>query len=79
MEVPDFYDWGDDSAFYLVGNQYGTGGNVFVARSGVYVYSLQLIGLYFDDSDSFAELVSSPLNNIIESPPPRRSRVGLSN
>ena len=79
VEVPDFYDWGDDSAFYLVENQYGTGGNVFVARSGVYVYSLQLIGLYFDDADSFAELVSSPLNNIIESPPPRRSRVGLSN
>lgn len=75
-EVPNFYDWGDDSVFYTIRNDYGTWGNVFVARSGIYVYHVELGGLYFDTEEDFADLVSGPLNKILGNPPPRRARSG---
>ena len=59
--VEDFYEYGDSSTFYILEKNGSPVGNVFSARDGARIYLIVLSGMYFDDPDTWADLVEEKL------------------
>lgn len=68
-EQHGFFDWGDVSRFGILKAEAGPFGNLFVARSGQAVVYLFVSGIYFDDPETFAELLTPYLEMMQEFEP----------
>lgn len=60
-ERKDFFRYGDASSFYVLTREGAPVGNYFVAREGAKVYSVVIAGVYFDDPEQWAELLTPKL------------------
>lgn len=60
----DLFRWGDASSHALIENEFGTVGNLFRARSGKYIFDVTIIGVYFDDAETLAELLKPRLERM---------------
>jgi hypothetical protein len=60
-EVPNFYLYGDSSSFYLLKRDGKPIGNYFSVREGAKTYTVLLSGMYFDDRDSWREMIEPKL------------------
>ena len=59
--VPNFFEWGDESFFGNIVADGQVGGNIFRARKGRKLYLIIIAGIYFDNPEDWAELVSPKL------------------
>lgn len=60
-EIPNFYRYGDSSAFYLLKKKGKPIGNYFTAREASRTYTVILSGMYFDDPQVWKELMEPKL------------------
>lgn len=60
-EVKDFFAYGDSSTFSILEKDGHPIGNVFTTRDGKRVFVLTLSGMYFDDPETFKELIEGRL------------------
>ena len=60
-EKKEFFRYGDESAFYVLTKDGNPVGNYFVTRAGTKLYSVLIAGVYFDDPQTWAGLVSPKL------------------
>lgn len=60
-EIPNFYRYGDSSAFYLLKKAGKPIGNYFTVREGSKTYTLILSGMYFDDPEVWKEIMEPKL------------------
>jgi len=57
-EVTDFIALGDESRFGIVYYENKQVGNVFVIRAGANIYSLIMLGFYFDEAELFNDVLA---------------------
>lgn len=69
-EVEKFHEFGDSSTFYILEKDGKPVGNLFSARQGAKVYSLVMSGMYFDDADTWKELMDGRLAKFSAYKPP---------
>jgi hypothetical protein len=69
VERNDLFRWGDRSRFGIVKSDGLPRGNLFVARKDRFVFHLVVVGVYFEDSEAFADLVMPALLHIESSRP----------
>jgi hypothetical protein len=60
-EIPGFFEYGDASEFHLLEMDGYPVGNLFAARKGTRVYTLVMSGMYFDDSDTWKDVLRDKL------------------
>jgi len=60
-EIKDFYKYGDSSSFAILEKDGHPIGNIFTTRDGKRVFVLTLSGMYFDDAETFKELIEGRL------------------
>jgi hypothetical protein len=60
-EIKDFYEYGDSSSFAVLEKDGHPIGNIFTTRDGKRVFVLTLSGMYFDDAETFKELIEGRL------------------
>jgi hypothetical protein len=60
-EIEKFYEYGDSSSFSVLEKDGRPIGNIFTARDGKRVFVLMLSGMYFDDAETFKELIEARL------------------
>ncbi len=60
----ELFRWGDSSDLAIVESQHGPVGNIFRARSGRRIFDLTFYGVYFDDADTLAELLTPHLEQM---------------
>ena len=60
-EKRDFFGYGDESSFYTLTKDGRPVGNFFITREGAKVYSIVIVGAYFEDSEEWAALVTPRL------------------
>jgi hypothetical protein len=60
-ESKEFFAYGDESFFGFFMGEKGPGGNVFIIRAGTKVYAILMGGVYFDNQDDWAELITPKL------------------
>lgn len=63
VEVPNFYQYGDSSNFYALKKDGENVGNYFTVLEGGKVFSFLVSGVYFDDADTWREVVEPKLKN----------------
>lgn len=66
VEVPNFYKYGDSSLFYALKKDGKNVGNYFTVLQGGKVFSLIISGVYFDDVETWRELVEPKLKRFSE-------------
>ena len=60
-EAKGFFTYGDESFFGFFMGERGPGGNLFITRTGTKVYVVVMGGVYFDNSDEWADLITPKL------------------
>lgn len=60
-ELKEFFTYGDESFFGFLMGEKGPGGNLFITRTGTKVYVVLMGGVYFDNRDDWAELITAKL------------------
>jgi len=60
-ESKEFFTYGDESFFAFLMGEKGPGGNLFITRTGTKVYVVLMGGVYFDNQDDWAELITPKL------------------
>ena len=60
-EAKEFFTYGDESFFGFLMGEKGPGGNLFITRTGTKVYVVIMGGVYFDNPDDWAELITPKL------------------
>jgi hypothetical protein len=60
-EAKGFFTYGDESFFGFLMGEKGPGGNLFITRTGTKVYVVLIGGVYFDNPDDWAELITPKL------------------
>lgn len=60
-EIPNFYNYGDSSRFYALKKDGRNVGNYFTVIDGKKVFSLFVVGVYFDDPATWKGLVEPKL------------------
>lgn len=60
-ESKEFFTYGDESFFGFLMGEKGPGGNLFITRAGTKVYVVLMGGVYFDNQDDWAELITPKL------------------
>lgn len=60
-EVKDFYSYGDSSSFYVLKKDDRKVGSYFSTRHGKKTFSLFIVGIYFDDVETWRDLVEPRL------------------
>jgi hypothetical protein len=60
-EIPNFYDYGDSSSFYLLKKEGKPIGNYFTVREGVKTYSVILLRMSFDDPQVWKKIMEPKL------------------
>lgn len=60
-ESKEFFAYGDESFFGFLMGEKGPGGNLFITRTGTKVYVVLMGGVYFDQKDDWAELITPKL------------------
>ena len=60
-ESKEFFTYGDESFFGFLMGEKGPGGNLFITRTGTKVYLVLIGGVYFDNPDDWAELITPKL------------------
>lgn len=60
----DLFRWGDASTLAIVESEGLPIGNIFRARSGRRIFDLTFYGVYFDDGETLAELLTPPLERM---------------
>ena len=60
-ELKEFFAYGDESFFGFLMGEKGPGGNLFITRTGTKVYLVLIGGVYFDNPDDWAELITPKL------------------
>jgi hypothetical protein len=60
-ESKEFFAYGDESFFGFLMGEKGPGGNLFITRAGTKVYVVLMGGVYFDNQDDWAELITPKL------------------
>jgi hypothetical protein len=60
-ESMEFFTYGDESFFGFLMGEKGPGGNLFITRTGTKVYVVLIGGVYFDNADDWAELITPKL------------------
>jgi hypothetical protein len=57
----DLFRWGDDSSLSIISSDGEPVGNLFCARKGNRVFTLLMVGLYFDDAEGIRNLLGPKL------------------
>lgn len=60
-EIKDFYAYGDTSKFSILQSDGKPIGNIFTTRKGKRVFVMILSGMYFEDAETFKELIEGRL------------------
>ena len=60
-ESKEFFTYGDESFFGFLMGEKGPGGNLFITRIGTKVYIVLIGGVFFDNPDDWAELITPKL------------------
>ena len=60
-ESKEFFAYGDESFFGFLMGEKGPGGNVFITRASTKVYAVLIGGVFFDNPDDWAELITPKL------------------
>jgi hypothetical protein len=60
-ESKEFFTYGDESFFGFLMGKKGPRGNLFITRTGTKVYVVLMGGVYFDNRDNWAELITPKL------------------
>lgn len=60
-ESKEFFTYGDEAFFGFLMGEKGPGGNLFITRIGTKVYVVLMGGVYFDNRDDWAELITPKL------------------
>ena len=60
-ESERFFAYGDESFFGFLMVEKGPGGNLFITRTGTKIYVVLIGGVYFDNPDDWAELITPKL------------------
>lgn len=63
-EQQGFFEWGEVSRFGFLKAEEALFGNVFIARSGKHVTYFMVSGVYFDEPESFSELLTPYLEKM---------------
>lgn len=63
IEKKDFFRYGDNNKFCIVNYEGEPAGNYFTFRKGVYIYSLLIYGLYFDDHETWEDFIKPHLDS----------------
>ena len=58
------FRWGDELRYAVVKSEKGTLGHVLTVRKGKVVYDLVIVGIYFDNTETFRQFVTPKLNKI---------------
>jgi len=67
-ERNDLFKWGDESHHSLITNNGKPVGNLFAARKGKYIYTVMLVGVYFDSEDTMGDLLLPKLEQMTQEP-----------
>ena len=60
-ESKGFFTYGDESFFGFLMGEKGPGGNLFITRTGTKLYVVLIGGVYFDNQDDWAQLITPKL------------------
>ena len=64
VERNDLFRWGDRSRFAILKTEGEPFGNVFITRTGKYIFYIIISGVYFDNHDGISGLLSEPLSQL---------------
>jgi len=64
----DLFKWGDESHHSLITHNGNPVGNLFAARKGRHIYSVMLVGVYFDSTETIGDLLLPKLEQLAKQP-----------
>ena len=64
VERNDLFTWGDASRFAILEADGQPFGNAFITRKDTHIFYVLWSGVYFDDSETIAEVLSEPLSQL---------------
>ena len=64
VERNDLFRWGDRSRFAILFTEGEPFGNVFIARSGKYIFYMVISGIYFDNREGISGMLSERLDRL---------------
>ncbi|MGH9750291.1 MAG: hypothetical protein ACRD6R_10245 [Candidatus Polarisedimenticolia bacterium] len=67
-EVASSCDYGDECVLFLLLNEGNPVGNQFLVRTGLNVYTVQLVGLYFSEAETWHRLMAPRIESVKELP-----------
>lgn len=67
-QVASSCDYGDECVLFLLLNEGNPVGNQFLARAGLNVYTVQLVGLYFSEAEIWHRLMAPRIESVKELP-----------
>ena len=64
----DLFSWGDESHHALITHSGKPVGNLFAARKGRHIYSVMVVGVYFDSTETIGDLLLPKLEQLAKQP-----------